>query len=56
MTGRHSAAAAVVALLCTVIGALVLRIGLALWTDCGRACGFHASASVQPIERPRAAR
>lgn len=56
MTGRHSAAATVATLLLVVIWALLLRAGLALWADCGKACGFKAPASVQPIERPRAAR
>jgi hypothetical protein len=53
--GRHSAAAVVVALLNMVILALLLRAGLALWVDCGKACGAKARAK-QTQERPKDAR
>ena len=39
-----------------VTGALLACLSLHLWATCGKACGFHAPASVQPIERLRGAR
>lgn len=56
MTYTTAPAAAVTALLHVVMWSLVLRAGLGLWLDCGKACGAAAKPAQASAERPRAGR